>query len=112
VGGAQDLRVTCAPVAGLAANVAAGKCRVTTTGVPSVSDFYPPGAKRRNEEGRVVLNVWLDQKQGHPALVELKESSGFAELDIAGVKMGSYMAFAGECEQGYTAVAVAFRLAD
>jgi TonB family protein len=110
--GAPDLRVSCAPVAGLAANVAAGKCRVTTTGVPSVSDFYPPGAKHRNEEGRVVLNVWMDQKSGHPALVELKDSSGFAELDIAGVKMGSYMAFAGECDQGYTSVAVAFRLAD
>jgi TonB family protein len=112
VAGAEDLRVTCAPVAGLAANVAAGKCRVTTTGVPSVADFYPAGSKRRNEQGRVVLYVWMDQKEGHPALVELKEGSGFPELDAAGVKMGSYMAFAGECDQGYTSVAVSFRLQD
>ncbi len=112
VAGSQDLRVTCAPVAGLAANVAANKCRVSAIGVPSVSEFYPPGSKRRNEEGRVVLNVWLDQKEGNPALVELKESSGFVELDMAGVKMGSYMVFKGDCDQGYTAVAVAFRLAD
>jgi hypothetical protein len=110
VAGTEDLRVTCASVTGLAANVAAGKCRVTTTGVPSVSDFYPAGSKRRNEEGRVVLYVLLDQKEGHPALVELKESSGFPELDGAGVKMGSYMVFAGECDQGYTSVAVSFRL--
>jgi TonB family protein len=108
----RDLRVSCAPVAGLAANVAEKKCRVTTTGVPSVADFYPPGSKRRNEEGRVVLNIWMDQKEGNPALVELKESSGFVDLDAAGVKMGSYMAFRGDCDQGYTSVAVSFRLAD
>jgi TonB family protein len=112
VAGSQDLRVQCAPVAGLAANVAAGKCRVTTTGVPSVADFYPEASKRRNEEGRVVLNVWMDKKEGNPAIVELKDSSGFPELDRAGVLMGTYMAFRGECEQGYTAVAVSFRLKD
>ena len=57
-------------------------------GVPSVSDFYPPGAKRRGEEGRVVVYVLLDKKEGQPSLVELKDSSGFGELDVAGVKMG------------------------
>jgi hypothetical protein len=35
-----------------------------------------------------------------------------AELDQAGVKMGSYMAFRGECDQGYSSVAISFRLAD
>jgi TonB family protein len=112
VGGAQDLRVSCAPLTGLAANVAAGKCRLTTTGVPSVSDFYPAGSKQRNEEGRVVVNAWMDKKEGQPTVVELKESSGFPELDVAGVKMGTYMAFKGDCDQGYTSVAIAFRLAD
>ncbi len=53
--GATGPAVSCKVIAGLAADVAASKCRVTTTGVPSVSDFYPAGAKRRNEEGRVVL---------------------------------------------------------
>ena len=109
---AKDLTVSCQPIEGLAANVAANKCRVTTTGVPSVSDFYPAGSKQRNEEGRVVVNIWMDQKEGHAALVELKDSSGFPELDQAGVKMGSYMAFRGECDQGYSSVAIAFRLAD
>jgi TonB family protein len=112
VGGNEDLRVSCQPVTALAANVAAGKCRVTTTGVPSVSDFYPPGSRRRNEEGRVVVNVLLDKKEGQPALVELKDSSGFPELDVAGVKMGTYMAFKGDCDVGYSSVAIAFRLQD
>jgi hypothetical protein len=112
LGGNEDLRVSCQPVANLAANVAAGKCRVTTTGVPSVSDFYPPGAKRRNEEGRVVVYVLLDKKEGQPSLVELKDSSGFPELDVAGVKMGTYMAFKGDCDVGYSSVAISFRLQD
>jgi TonB family protein len=112
IAGSQDLRVSCTPVPGLVAKVAADQCRVVTTGVPSVSDFYPAGSRQRNEEGRVTLNVWMDQKEGHPALVELRQSSGFPELDAAGVKMGSYMAFKGECDQGYAAVAVAFRLAE
>lgn len=110
--GEQDLTVSCKVIAGLAADVATSKCRVTTTGVPSVSDFYPAGSKRRNEEGRVVLSIWMDQKEGNPALVELKESSGFPELDQAGVKMGSYMVFSGQCEHGYTSVAISFRLTD
>ena len=104
--------MTCEPLTGLAANVAANKCKATTTGVPSVADFYPPGAKRRNEQGRIVLDIWMDRREGQPSLVELKESSGFVELDLAGVKMGRYMAFKGDCDQGYTSVAVAFRLTD
>jgi TonB family protein len=112
VAGSRDLRVTCTPIAGLAANVAAGKCRLTTTGVPSVSDFYPAESKRRNDQGRVIVDVWMDKKEGQPTLVELKQSSGFPELDEAGVKMGTYMAFKSDCDQGHSSVAVAFRLTD
>lgn len=112
VGKSGDLRATCAPVTGLAADVAAGRCKAVTTGVPSVSDFYPPGSRRRNEEGRVALYVWLDKPEGQPAIVELMGSSGFPELDQAGVKMGSYMAFKSDCDHGWLQVAVAFRLQD
>ena len=45
-------------------------------------------------------------------LVELKDSSGFPELDVAGVKMGTYMAFKGDCDVGYSSVAISFRLQD
>jgi TonB family protein len=107
-----DLRAECAPIAGLAADVAAGKCKAVTTGVPSVSDFYPPGSRRRNEEGRVLLYVWLDKKEGQPAIVELMGSSGYPELDQAGVKMGTYMAFRSECDYGWLPFAVGFRLQD
>jgi len=56
--------------------------------------------------------VYMDKKEGNPALVELKNSSGVPELDRAGVLMGTYMAFRGECEQGYSSVAVSFQLQD
>jgi TonB family protein len=107
-----DLRGECTPVAGLAADVAAGKCKAVTTGVPSVADFYPPGSRRRNEEGRVLLYVWLDRSEGQPAIVELMGSSGYPELDQAGVKMGTYMAFRSECDYGWLPFAVGFRLQD
>jgi TonB family protein len=111
-GSSGDLRVDCTPIAGLAADVAAGKCKAVTIGVPSVADFYPPGSRRRGEEGRVLLYVWLDKKEGQPAIVELMGSSGYPELDQAGVKMGTYMAFRSDCDYGYLPFAVGFRLQD
>jgi hypothetical protein len=108
--GGDDLRVQCAPVAGLAADVSAGRCKATATGVPAVSDFYPAASRARGDEGRVLLYAFLDQKDGHAAIVELMGSSGFPDLDQAGVKMGSYMAFHTDCERGYLPFAVAFRL--
>jgi TonB family protein len=112
VANSRDLRGECKPIPGLAANVAAGKCKAVTTGVPSVADFYPPGSRRRNEEGRVLLYVWMDKQEGQPAIVELMGSSGYPELDQAGVKMGSYMAFRSECDYGWLPFAVGFRLQD
>ncbi|EEF57068.1 energy transducer TonB [Pedosphaera parvula] len=46
---------------------------------------YPVTAKRRRHEGLVVLRVQVDAK-GRPTQVEVKESSGFAELDEAAVE--------------------------
>jgi TonB family protein len=112
VANSGDLRAECAPIQGLAANVAAGKCKAVTTGVPSVADFYPPGSRRRNEEGRVLLYVWMDKKEGQPAIVELMGSSGYPELDQAGVRMGTYMAFRSDCDYGWLPFAVGFRLKD
>jgi TonB family protein len=112
VASSGDLRGQCTVIPGLAADVAAGKCKAVTTGVPSVADFYPPGSRRRGEEGRVLLYVWLDKKEGQAAIVELMGSSGFPELDQAGVKMGTYMAFRSDCDYGYLPFAVGFRLQD
>jgi hypothetical protein len=108
----KDLRAECAPIAGLAANVAAGTCKAVTTGVPSIDDFYPAGSRAREEQGSVRLYAFMDQKEGHPALVELMGSSGYPELDRAGIRMGTYMAFRTDCDQGYLPFVITFKLKD
>jgi hypothetical protein len=112
VAGNPDLRVECAPIAGLAADVAAGKCKASATGVPSAADFYPPASRARGDEGRVLLAVFTAKQDGHADVVELMGSSGFPELDAAGVRMGSYMAFHTDCERGYMPIAISFQLAE
>ena len=92
-----------------AALLAAAACRVDdaparghrgqATVAPADAAAVSPAACRVLEKGLTLPD-------------ELKESSGFVELDMAGVKMGSYMVFKGDCDQGYASVAVAFRLAD
>ncbi len=110
VGEKSDLRAECTPLTGLAASVAAGQCKARTTGVPSVDDFYPAGARAREEEGSVRLWAYMAQKEGHPAVVELMGSSGYPELDRAGIQMGTYMAFATDCEHGYLPFVITFKL--
>ena len=45
---------------------------------------YPLISKRRNEQGRVVLQIVLDE-EGRVELVEIKSPSGFTRLDTAAV---------------------------
>jgi len=110
VGANGDLRADCTPLAGLAASVTSGQCKAKTTGVPSIDDFYPAGSRAREEEGSVRLWAYMAQKEGHPAVVELMGSSGYPELDRAGIQMGTYMAFATECDQGYLPFVITFKL--
>jgi protein TonB len=46
---------------------------------------YPPAARRRGIEGRVLLEVRVDP-QGHPASVQVADSSGEESLDRAAVE--------------------------
>lgn len=45
---------------------------------------YPAAAKRRREEGEVVVTVLMDAR-GHPTTVQLRQSSGYRLLDDAAV---------------------------
>ena len=45
---------------------------------------YPVSSRRRGEEGRVVLRVYVDT-QGRAAKVEVQESSGYGRLDESAV---------------------------
>jgi len=46
---------------------------------------YPMAAKRRGMEGVVELRVMVDSR-GHPAMIEIKQSSGFKVLDREAIK--------------------------
>lgn len=52
---------------------------------PPVPVEYPPLARRRGIEGRVLVLVWLDE-QGEQLKREIIESSGFALLDQAALR--------------------------
>jgi protein TonB len=63
--------------------------RQALVGVPAQPDYqknpeppYPAAARRRRQEGLVLLRVGVDAA-GYPVRVELKQSSGFAQLDEA-----------------------------
>jgi TonB family protein len=60
-------------------------CHAEISG-PSPDDFYPPGAKRRNEQGRVVLEYSIVEGSNKPENVLLLGSSGFQDLDNAALK--------------------------
>jgi TonB family protein len=60
-------------------------CQTEVSG-PFLADYYPPGAKRRNEQGRVVLEYSLVEGSTKPANVRLVGSSGYQDLDNAALK--------------------------
>lgn len=43
---------------------------------------YPPLSRRRGEQGRVLMRVFVD-REGAPATIQLRESSGYRRLDEA-----------------------------
>lgn len=45
---------------------------------------YPPISRRMNEQGKVVLRVFIDE-QGNPQQIEVNKSSGFERLDKSAV---------------------------
>jgi protein TonB len=46
---------------------------------------YPTLSRRRGEEGRVLLQVWVDA-HGQPQQVEIHQGSGYARLDEAALE--------------------------
>lgn len=53
---------------------------------------YPPQARRAGEQGRVLLHVLVDTN-GLPAKIEIKQSSGYAQLDNAAIEAVKHWKF-------------------
>lgn len=64
---------------------------------------YPPLSRRANEQGRVVLKVFVEAS-GAPSQVEVRTSSGFERLDKSAVAAVSRWKFV-PARQGHDAVA-------
>jgi TonB family protein len=86
-------------------------CKVEISG-PSPGDFYPPGAKRRNEEGRVVLEYSVAEGSNKPVDVLLVGSSGFQDLDNAALKFAKRIQVKNSCVERRHRLNVAFKFRD
>lgn len=79
-----------------------------------VDPTYPPASRRLNEEGTVLVKVFVSE-QGRPTSVELVRSSGFERLDAAALAAVRRWLFKPAIDGGvavstYTTVQVRFRL--
>jgi TonB family protein len=82
------------------------ECRPVLTG-PSPDDFYPPGSRRREEQGSVVLEFTMTA-DAVPADVRVAASSGFAELDTAALKYAKQLRAKSACVGARKRVVVRF----
>jgi hypothetical protein len=86
-------------------------CQVTISG-PDPEQFYPPGAKRRNEQGRAVLEYSVAKDSNKPADVLLVGTSGFQDLDNAALKYAKSIRVKQGCDDRRYQLGVSFALRD
>jgi TonB family protein len=115
VGDTPDKKATdvaCTPVADLAKNAAAGKCRAKLTENINAENFYPRSAKDRGVEGSAVVRYYVPASGAMPIDAEIATSSGDAELDDAALATVRSGKFAKDCAYGLSTIRIAFKLAD
>jgi len=61
-----------------------GKCPPKVIEGSNPPPAYPRKSRQKDEQGQVVLTVWVDE-EGNPVKIEIKTSSGFERLDEAAV---------------------------
>jgi TonB family protein len=86
-------------------------CQVTISG-PDPEQFYPPGAKRRNEQGRAVLEYSVAEDSNKPADVLLVGTSGYQDLDNAALKYAKSIRVKQACVDRRYQLGVSFALRD
>jgi TonB family protein len=85
------------------------ECKPTLSG-PSPDDFYPPGSRRREEQGGVALEFSVTA-DAIPTDVRVVGSSGFADLDTAALKYAKHLRAQGPCVGVRSRVKVRFVIA-
>jgi hypothetical protein len=105
------IRARCEPVAGFAAAAAGGTCIAQPVTRFSLESIYPAKALAAEVEGRVALYVATNEREGPPLYVEVMQTSGSALLDGAALEAARKMRYRSDCDAGYRAFAIEFKLA-
>jgi TonB family protein len=87
------------------------ECTMSIRG-PAAGDFYPPGSKRRDEQGTVAFEFSVDPSTRQAIDVWLVASSGYQDLDIAALKYSKHMRITTNCPQQRFRTNLQFKLSD
>jgi TonB family protein len=108
----KAVTAVCAPVAKLAENSKAGKCRARLQGSVDVERFYPESARQRGIEGSTVVRYWLPAGSDELTDAEIATSSGNVDLDQAAIDTLRSAKFTRECEYGLGSIKISFKLSE
>jgi TonB family protein len=73
------------------------ECKATIKRLMDPGLFYPPGAKRRNEQGPVTVEFTVAEAMGPPSDIAIARSSEHADLDTAARKLAATMVLETNC---------------
>jgi TonB family protein len=95
---AATFEAVCTPRAPLPPLSTDAKCRYEVVKPVNISDFYPPEARRLDEQGPVVVEFTVPGKAGGPTDVKVAASSLSPRLDEGAVKAVSAMVMSSACK--------------
>jgi TonB family protein len=95
---ASTFEAVCGPRAPLPPLSTDAKCKYEVVKPVNISDFYPPEARRLDEQGPVVVEFTVPGKAGSPTDVKVVASSLSPRLDEGAVKAVSAMIMSSACK--------------
>jgi len=85
-------------------------CRHRVIQPVNFDDYYPPDAKAEKREGKVLMEFTLAASPSSPTDVKVRESSGHADLDAAGMRAIRAMKFETSCPGDRSRFVIVFGL--
>jgi len=85
-------------------------CRHAVVQGVKIEDYYPPDAKAEKREGNVLFEFTIAESPGSPTDIKVRQSSGFADLDAAGLRAIRAMKFDTTCPGDRSKFLISFRL--
>jgi TonB family protein len=85
-------------------------CDFNVTKAPDPDSFYPADARRRDEQGDVVLDFRVDSAAQKLRDIRVSQSSGHRSLDIAALRVGRKIVATNTCPDQRRKIKVKFRV--